>query len=160
VVAERVFALGQELVRVHDGLREELARVRDAARAGDHPVVGASLLAHCTAFCSALTEHHGGEDEHVFPVLARRFPDLASVIENLAEDHVLIAGIVARVQEVMAGLGAGGDTDRLLGELDGLAAILESHISFEERRTARALDALTDRWTSSTERLTTVGNRA
>jgi iron-sulfur cluster repair protein YtfE (RIC family) len=143
VVADRVLALGQELVRVHDGLREELARMRDAARTGERPAVGTSLLAHCTAFCSALTEHHVGEDEHVFPVLARRFPDLAPVIEKLAEDHELIAGILARVQEVTAGLGAGGDADRLLGELDGLAAILESHFSFEERRIARALDALT-----------------
>jgi len=30
VVAERVLALGQELVRVHDGLREESARTAGA----------------------------------------------------------------------------------------------------------------------------------
>lgn len=143
MAAERVLALGRELVRVHDGLREELARVRDAARAGDRPVVGGSLLGHCAAFCSALTEHHAGEDAHVFPVLARRFPELAPVIEKLAEDHALIADIVARVEGVTSRLVTGGDTDRLLGELDGLAAILESHFSFEERRIADALDALT-----------------
>jgi hypothetical protein len=143
VAADRVLALGQELVRVHDGLREELARVRDAVRAGERPEVGASLLAHCTAFCSALTEHHRGEDEHVFPVLARRFPELAPVIGKLAEDHELIAGIPARVQEVGIALGGGADGDRLLGELDGLAAILESHFSFEERRIAGALNELT-----------------
>ena len=79
----------------------------------------------------------------MFPVLARRFPDLAPVIEKLGEDHQLIAGIIARVQDGTAGLGSGVDADRLLGELDGLAAILESRFSFEERRIARALDALT-----------------
>ena len=31
---------------------------------------------------------------------------------------------------------------RLLAELDGLSAIMESHFSFEERRIREALDAL------------------
>ena len=140
MAADRVIALGQELVRVHDGLREQLARIRDAARAGERSQVGASLLAHCAAFCSVLTEHHTGEDAHVFPVLARQFPELAPVIEKLAEDHLLVAGILARVQDVVAELAVGGDTDRLVGELDGLAAIMESHFSFEERRIVPALE--------------------
>jgi hypothetical protein len=52
----------------------------------------------------------------------------------MAEDHVLIAGIVARVEAAAA--------DGAPGELDGLAAILESHFSFEERRLRAALDVL------------------
>jgi hypothetical protein len=47
---------------------------------------------------------------------------------------VLIAGIVARVEAAAA--------DGAPGELDGLAAILESHFSFEERRLREALDEL------------------
>ncbi len=47
----------------------------------------------------------------------------------MAEDHVWISGILACVEE-------------LAGELDGLAAIAESHFSFEECRIAAALDRL------------------
>jgi hypothetical protein len=55
----------------------------------------------------------------------------------MAEDHVFIARIVARVEEI-----AGSRDPSLAGELDGLAAIMESHFSFEERRIRDALDAL------------------
>ncbi|MBM7806700.1 hypothetical protein JOD57_002537 [Geodermatophilus bullaregiensis] len=59
-----------------------------------------------------------------------------------AEDHVRIAGILARVEELAGGLAVEGTSPRLAGELDGLAAIVESHFSFEGRRIRAALDRL------------------
>ena len=54
----------------------------------------------------------------------------------------MIGGIVGRVEEIAAVLRDGGGSARLVGELDGLTAILDSHFAFEERRIARALDEL------------------
>jgi hypothetical protein len=131
-----VAALGQELVRVHDGLRAELRALREAAARGEvHERDGRPLLAHCVAFCTALTRHHTGEDDHAFPALAGQFPDLAPLIRKLEEDHQLIGMVIGRIE-------AAAGTPRLAGELDGLAAIMESHFAFEERRILEALDAL------------------
>jgi Hemerythrin HHE cation binding domain len=122
-------------VRVHDALRAELRALQDAAAAGELPDRdGRPLLAHCAAFCSALTRHHTGEDAHVLPALAEQFPDLAPIVAKLAEDHQLIGMVIGRIE-------AAG-TPWLAGELDGLAAVVESHFAFEERRIRKALDAL------------------
>lgn len=142
---DRLVSLGQELARVHDGLRADLRALQDAAAAGRPPVRdGRPLLAHCAAFCTALTRHHTGEDAHAFPALAARFPDLAPVIGKLEEDHQLIGMVVGRIEDAVARFEAdpGQGPARLAGELDGLAAIMQSHFAFEERRILRALDQL------------------
>ncbi|MGR7024687.1 hemerythrin domain-containing protein [Geodermatophilus sp. URMC 62] len=136
--AARPVALGEELQRIHDALRADLRALRAAAAGGAPADVRRTLPAHCLAFCAALTAHHTGEDAGAFPALAERFPELAPVLAKMAEDHGWIAGILARVEE----LAAEGTSPRLAGELDGLAAIVESHFSFEERRIADALDRL------------------
>jgi hypothetical protein len=128
----RVAALGAELVRIHDGLRAELGRLRSGDMAAGRP-----LALHCLSFCAALTRHHTAEEGGAFPALAGRFPDLRPLLGKMAEDHALIGGIVARVEEL-----AGRDAATLTAELDGLAAILESHFAFEERRVRNALDVL------------------
>ena len=66
----------------------------------------------------------------MFPALAQRYPELRPIVDKLVEDHRLIADIVARIEET--------DDPR---ELDGLAAIMESHFAFEERRILAALRA-------------------
>lgn len=144
---ERVVALSEQLIEVHQGLRERLARLRQQAAAGDPgPGAGAGfdasadgLLGHCLSFCRAVHTHHAGEDTGLFPVLQAAAPELAPVIAKLAEDHMLVAGILQQVRDLLTSA-AGPET--LRRELDGLTAILESHFSFEERRLATALDAL------------------
>ncbi len=89
-----------------------------------------------------LTAHHTGEDAGAFPALVERFPELAPVVAKMAEDHVWISGILARVEELARQLAGEGSSPRLAGELDGLAAVVESHFSFEECRIAAALDRL------------------
>jgi len=128
----RLTALGDELFRIHDSLRAELRRLQDGVRDPGRP-----LAVHCLAFCAALTRHHTGEDAGAFPALGERFPELRPLLEKMAEDHDAIAGIVTRIEEVAVS----GDP-ALAGELDGLAAIMESHFSFEERRIRDALDSL------------------
>jgi hypothetical protein len=100
-----------------------------------------SLRAHCAGWCTALTRHHTSEDQRAFPLLAAQIPELAEVLEELQRDHQLIAGIVRRVEQLAAELGT-GSAQRVRSELDGLAAILESHFRWEERRIAGALNSL------------------
>lgn len=135
-VPSRIAALGDELVRIHDTLREDLRRLRTG---GSQP--GRPLAVYCLAFCATLTRHHTGEEAGAFPALASRFPDLQPLLDKMAEDHQLIAVIVARVEEIAAER-ADPVSPQLIAELDGLSAIMESHFSFEERRIREALDAL------------------
>ncbi|GAA2879677.1 hypothetical protein Acy02nite_26190 [Actinoplanes cyaneus] len=94
------------------------------------------LRAHCLAFCGALTTHHQGEDTGLFAALLRERPDLEPTIDKLVEDHGLITGILHRIAELST-----ADPAKVGPELDGLAAIMESHFRYEERALAEALDA-------------------
>ena len=141
-------------MHVHQELRERLASVRREAADGAGPpgprtAIGQDLLSHCLGFCAAIHAHHTGEDSQLLPALRAAVPELAPVIDNLMEDHALVAGILRQVRELLAPGGTPPRPDDLVRELDGLIAILESHFRYEERRIARALDALGPRaWTA------------
>ncbi len=78
----------------------------------------------------------------MFAELLRERPDLAGTVANLVQDHEMIASILSRVADLAHH--AAGSPDRALDavgrELDGLAAIMESHFNYEERTTSEALD--------------------
>ncbi len=141
---DRAAALSEQLIQVHQALREQLAGLRRELAAGRDPgpagdVIPAGLLSHCLSACAAIGTHHAGEDSQLLPALRAAAPGLALVIDKLLEDHALVAGLLAQVRELLA---AGREPGPLARELDGLTAILESHFGYEERRIARALDAL------------------
>jgi hypothetical protein len=139
VTHDRATALSIQLTLTHQALRERVRELRHHLLSGK-PVAasaGTDLREHCAAFCAALERHHTGEDEGLFPALRREFPELAPTVDKLAEDHWLISGILRRVREL-----TGADPATVVGELDGLAAIMDSHFAFEERRISTAIDAL------------------
>jgi hypothetical protein len=141
VLPHRMTALSEQLIGVHQDLRERLAVLRRQAAAdgpGLSPDAG-DLLGHCLGFCAAVHTHHTGEDDQLFPALRAADPELAPVIDKLAEDHTLVAGILRQLQDLPAST---PDPATLRRQLDGLTAILESHFSFEERRIGAALDGL------------------
>lgn len=124
----------QAIDAVHDWLRTQLS----ALRAGDH--TGRDLRAHCLTFCTAVRRHHTGEDAGVFPLLARRHPELRPVIDELVRDHDQVAVMLRTVEVLVDGLAADPDPAhrrRLQAELDGVAALLESHFGYEERTIPR-----------------------
>lgn len=128
----RLTALGNQLIDTHIRLLDAL----DDLRSGSSPP--RELATHCLAFCAAVTEHHTDEDTSVFPALAARYPELRDVLAGLERDHVLMAGMLARVVELSADL----DADGARAELDGLAALIESHFTWEEKRLVTALNDL------------------
>ncbi|MBD0690112.1 hemerythrin domain-containing protein [Streptomyces sp. CBMA123] len=160
----RTAALSLQLSQAHNELRRRLANVR--AGLGRRTRPDDALLTHCLAFCTALANHHQGEDEGLFTALVRERPDLAPTVARLLEDHGLITGILTRVRELAetaarwpgepgepgasgesaeSGSGESGEPGADLAaigrELDGLAAIVESHFGYEERAIGAALDA-------------------
>ena len=120
----RFAAYGNQLIQVHAHLRDLLDDLRDGV------VPPPDFAAHCVAFCAAVTEHHTGEDETVFPLLAERHPELRDFLAELRRDHEIIAGMLSRLRS--------GDED----DLDGLAAVLETHFRGEEKRLTEVLNAV------------------
>jgi len=78
----------------------------------------------------------------MFAELLRVRPDLRDTVRKLTEDHQMIAGLLTAVRE-LANEAAGSTPERraaIRRELDGLAAIMESHFGYEERAVSDALD--------------------
>ncbi|PRX98973.1 nitroreductase/quinone reductase family protein [Allonocardiopsis opalescens] len=146
--ASRGRALAAELVRIHAGLRAELARLREAAEAPEADgAAGASarldLRGHCLTYCEHLHAHHGGEDAAGFPIVLRHFPELEPAIERLREEHRVVAKLTAELRALVEGAAA-ADPVRLRADLGVLAARLEEHFDHEERELLAALEALPD----------------
>ncbi|MFF5212981.1 hemerythrin domain-containing protein [Streptosporangium sp. NPDC000396] len=139
----RLTAFGNQLIEVHLWLREELAALReniDAYLAGG--VRPRELRAHCLAFCSALNRHHTGEDDGAFPELARQHPELRPILEELRRDHRLVEDSLQRLQALVGELDRETDPAEVQRELDSLAALMETHFVYEEKRIVSALNAL------------------
>ncbi|MFC5664303.1 hemerythrin domain-containing protein [Kitasatospora misakiensis] len=138
---DRTVALSRQLALAHDELRRLIKDLKAGAR---HRRTGGDTLAtHCLAFCSALETHHRGEDDGLFAQLVRERPELAGTVAKLVEDHSLISSILTRLAELarQAAAADGPGPDEAIGrELDGLAAIMESHFRYEERTISEALD--------------------
>jgi len=130
----RLQGFGNQLVAFHDQLRDQI----DVLREQDAPD-GKDLLTHCLAFCGALTRHHTGEDDGAFMVLAEEYPDLRPVLEELARDHLIIAEALQRLEKL-----AELDPAERKRELDTVAALMETHFTYEERTLVTALNALED----------------
>lgn len=149
----RARALADELREVHRRLREALELALDGADdgAGDGADDGAAdgadvggpaardLLLYCWGFCAALDGHHRSEDETLFPLLVGAHPDLTPVVAQLRQDHRMIDHLLGSLREAIR---SGADAQERARHLEGVAAIMESHFRYEERRVLPLLDAL------------------
>lgn len=142
--------VGEELIRVHDLLRSELAEIRgilDQVREG---AVGAAearsalnemalrqndwtLGAFCARYCTLVSQHHSIEDEAVFPHLARAEPGLAPVVRRLSDEHLVIHDAIQGVdQALVRHLRHPEDFGPIQDAIDFLTDALLSHLSYEE----------------------------
>ncbi|MEU7695613.1 nitroreductase/quinone reductase family protein [Microbispora hainanensis] len=163
---KRARALGDELVRIHDGMRAEmaalLAAIEDAAgnavedAAGNAAEDGAAtgipvnlpgrdleeaLRERCLSFCTAFHEHHINESERGFPLLERAYPGLAPALDRLREEHVRLAEIREDLRAAVGEAGS-GDPAALKDRFARLSAELEAHFAREEEQLLAALNAL------------------
>lgn len=146
VDADRIRAAARQLADIHHALREDLARLRAAARAhadgaGDRPPALPSRLAeHCVAFCDALHGHHTGEDSLAFPYLDATVPELRPVLSRLRQEHVVVAKHLHTLRLLLAADQT--DPDTLVRRLDLLAAELDKHFRYEEERLVSAMSTV------------------
>jgi hemerythrin-like domain-containing protein len=145
--ADRLIAWDRELAAAHERLRQSLRVARDAAAAGDaldsadtagSRSARADLTLFCRGFCAALGGHHGSEDAALFPQLAARYPALRPTIDKLRQDHELIASLLTQFDQAIS---SDAPPAELSLQLDGLAAIMESHFRYEERQLLDTLAA-------------------
>jgi hemerythrin-like domain-containing protein len=152
--------VGQHLIDVHDMLRRELGELRDLlgqVRDGALPAGDAraalndmalrqndwTLGAFCARYCGVITQHHGLEDEAIFPHLARSEPSLSPVIERLVAEHLTIHDAVMAVDGALVDhINHPADYDTIQSAIDLLTDALLSHLSYEEREIVEPLARL------------------
>jgi hypothetical protein len=154
-------AAGRHLIDVHNGLRAELGRLRDAI---DEVAAGASdpaalrsffnrmtirqnnwtLGAFCQSYCRAVTGHHSLEDSSVFPHLGRADARLEAVLARLGEEHEVIAEILEQIDQALVALVASEPDamDRVRESVDLITDAMASHFSYEERELVEPLARL------------------
>ncbi|NJP97788.1 hemerythrin domain-containing protein [Nonomuraea sp. FMUSA5-5] len=128
---QRLIAWGDELIKLHDGFRRDLAALRESR------LEAADLRTHCLAFCDALHLHHEGEDGTLFPHLGTEHPELAAALARLRAEHQVVARLMNEIRTCLA---AGGDG--LGAELDRLATELEAHLDYEEEQLVPILNRM------------------
>jgi hemerythrin-like domain-containing protein len=136
---QRLIAWNRELLAAHERLREALESARDSLADAGPASNRADLLLYCKGFCTSLGGHHVSEDVRLFPELSARYPELHRTIAALEEDHDRIAALLVQFEEA---LDSDASPAQLALQLDGLAAIMESHFRYEERRLLDTLAAL------------------
>ncbi|WP_253705473.1 hemerythrin domain-containing protein [Brachybacterium sp. P6-10-X1] len=97
------------------------------------------LLLYCHGFCTALTDHHVGEDRLLFPAIAAAHPELRETLRSLVQDHSMISHLVGALQAATQRAASRAEIDQ---HLEGIAAIMESHFAYEERQLLSVLDTL------------------
>jgi deazaflavin-dependent oxidoreductase (nitroreductase family) len=145
---QRVAALGDELVRIHNGLRADLERLRtQLANDAAAPSLGAELRSHCLAFCASIGEHHASEDR-VFPALQAQLPAFAPVLERLRAEHETVAAMVRELQALLDRHAAG---EQVRAGIEKLTDELEAHFAYEEAELVPVLNqgVLTSRGAAS-----------
>ncbi|MEU1754099.1 LLM class flavin-dependent oxidoreductase [Micromonospora matsumotoense] len=157
VYSPRAQAVGGHLVDVHDHLRRELSEIRDLLDQVRRGVVSAgdargvlnrmtmrqnnwTLGAYCAAYCTLVTQHHGLEDDAIFPHLRRADPGLVPVIDRLEQEHVVIHDVVEGVDRALVALIEDpGRLPELQQAVDVLTDTLLSHLSYEEQNIVEPL---------------------
>lgn len=140
--AERAVAWGDQLVKVHRWLLDELNDARrQLVEAGAAAQPSPLLVAHCMSFCDALNAHHEGEDGGTFPHLEAEHDELRPALERLRREHVDIAEVVREVRDLLAG--GDSDADNVVRQLDELTQRLSAHFAFEEEQLVAILNRLT-----------------
>jgi alkanesulfonate monooxygenase SsuD/methylene tetrahydromethanopterin reductase-like flavin-dependent oxidoreductase (luciferase family) len=151
--------VAQHLIDVHDMLRTELSELREVltrvregsmsaaeARSALHDMAlrqnDWTLGAFCARYCAVVAQHHGLEDDSIFPHLVRSEPELAPVIDRLVDEHLVIGDAIQQVDHALVRHITSGDFAPIQEALDLLTDALLSHLSYEEQELVEPLARL------------------
>ena len=154
-------AVAGELIAVHDHLRGELGQLRDMIDqvAAGHldPAAARSEIAkltmrqnqwtvgaYCESYCRLVGLHHTLESQAMFPGLSQLDERLTPVTSRLHAEHLVIAGVLERVDEALVALVTSPEAGlpRLRSAVDLLTDLLLSHLSYEETELVEPLGRL------------------
>jgi hemerythrin-like domain-containing protein len=143
-------SVGKHLVDVHNALRTELTELRDVlAQVRDGAMTAGNarsvlnemalrqndwtLGAFCARYCGVVTQHHGMEDDAIFPHLARSDAGLPPVINRLRDEHLVIHDAIQDVDRALVRhINHPENYDGIQAAIDFLTDSLLSHLSYEE----------------------------
>ena len=120
---------------VHSALRRDLERTRIVLTTAPYPE-GArrrAIADHLLAMMHFLHVHHRGEDAGLWPVLQRKAPATAQLVDRMEADHARIAPAITALEASASRYGAGAaDREELLAALAELGEVLLPHLEREE----------------------------
>jgi hypothetical protein len=121
---------------VHSALRRDLVRSRmvlGTPQAGE-PGRRTAIAEHLLWMMDFLHHHHSGEDDGLYPLVVRRNPESAGLVEQMDGDHATITpaidGLVAAAKRHLAD--PASPDDALVAAIDGLTDVLNPHLEREE----------------------------
>jgi hemerythrin-like domain-containing protein len=95
-----------------------------------------TLGAFCAAYCRVVAVHHAIEDARMFPDLRAADASLGPVLDRLAGEHEVIAGLLADVDAALVAAIADPSSLSSLGDagaaVERLGTVLLAHLDEEE----------------------------
>ncbi|MEZ5320601.1 MAG: hemerythrin domain-containing protein [Microthrixaceae bacterium] len=119
---------------VHDALRRDLRRAREALTHDPAPEdrqFGA-IAEHLAWMMGFLHAHHRSEDNGLFPLVHERDPSAAPLLDEMADDHDVVAAAIDRLETAVRGRDPVGTRDSIVEAIDHLCELLLPHLEREE----------------------------
>jgi hemerythrin superfamily protein len=102
-----------------------------------------TLSAYCASYCRVLTQHHGLEDDAIFPHLRAREPKLVPVLDRLIDEYKTIHAVLDHVDRALVEfVSHPDDFTGLQQSIDVLTDALLSHLAYEEYQLVEPLARL------------------
>ncbi|GAB99298.1 hypothetical protein GONAM_08_00880 [Gordonia namibiensis NBRC 108229] len=120
---------------VHSALRRDLQRARVVLASPPTPgdPQRRALADHLIWMMDFLHMHHTGEDQGLWPLIRRRNPDVAALLDDMEADHLRIAPAVEALIEGAHAYRADPEArESLIHRLDRLSDVLLPHLEREE----------------------------
>ena len=122
---------------LHSALRRDLVRLRTVLGTPQaaEPARRTALAEHVLWLVDVLHLHHSGEDDGLYPLVLRRNPDAADLVQEMDDDHAAITPAMDSLSEAARTHLADPDSpdEALVNAIDGLRAVLLPHLEREER---------------------------
>jgi hemerythrin-like domain-containing protein len=127
----------EDMVIIHRLFRREFRLLGPAVAGVAVGDVAAAkrVAAHGTIMIDFLDNHHHGEDELLWPLLAERAEQATDVLSRMEGQHELMATSIARIRSGMsswAATASAGERRALVDDCAVMAAALPTHLDEEE----------------------------
>jgi len=129
----------QQMVVIHRVFRREFGLLPALIRgvATDDLERAKVVADHAAGLLRFVHIHHSGEDEFLWPVLLERVEVEADLIRRMEDQHLQVAALIPRAQELLPGWAAQPSTERgeeLATTFEQIEAVLNEHLGEEEKQ--------------------------